>query len=96
MTAAVGPEAWLDAGSSGGPAFSRLVEAETGTVAASISWVSARSEYWPDADQSEVPSGQNALEPVLGVACLVFGVGVGGSGWVDRLVRSGWFAGLEP
>ncbi len=31
-----------------------------------------------------------------GVACLLFGVGAGGAGWLTRLARSGWFAGLEP
>ncbi len=34
--------------------------------------------------------------PVLGVACLVFGIGVSGAGWVNRVARSGWFSGLEP
>ena len=96
LTPAIGPEAWLDAVSSCGPACFRLLRAEADRESASISWVSARSEYWPDADQSEGPPGWTALESVLGAACLVFGIGVGGSGWVDRLARSGWFAGLEP
>ena len=31
-----------------------------------------------------------------GVACLLFGVGTAGVGWLARLAYSGWFAGLEP
>ncbi len=30
------------------------------------------------------------------MACLLFGVGAGGAGWLARLASSGWFAGLEP
>jgi hypothetical protein len=30
------------------------------------------------------------------VACLLFGIGVDGAGWLARLARSDWFAGLEP
>ncbi len=53
-----------------------------------IAWLSARPEYWPPLPCSgEAPRG---------VACLLFGVGEGGVGWVDRLARSDWFAGLEP
>ena len=52
-----------------------------------ITWLSSRPEYWP-------PLGQG--EPPHGVACLLFGIGVGGAGWLARLARSGWFAGLEP
>ena len=33
---------------------------------------------------------------MLGVAWLLFGAGVGGAGWLARLARSAWFAGLEP
>ncbi len=65
-------------------------------VAASISWVSAKSEYWPVPNQSEAPPGWNVPEPVLGVACLVFGIGVSGAEWLARLAHSKWFVGLEP
>ena len=70
-------------------------ETATSTGATSIFWISARSEYWP-VYRSEVPPDVNLPGPMLGVACLVFGIGVSGAGWVDRLARSGWFAGLEP
>ena len=56
-------------------------------VAASVTWLSARPEYWP-------PPGNG--EPVWGVACLLFGIGEGGARWLARLARSDWFAGLEP
>ena len=56
-------------------------------AAASVAWLSARPEYWP-------PPGNGA--PVRGVACLLFGVGVEGAGWLARLARSDWFAGLDP
>ena len=56
--------------------------------AASITWLSARPEYWP-------PLPGNGA-PTWGVACLLFGIGVGGAGWLARLARSDWFAGLEP
>lgn len=60
-----------------------------------FSWISARPEYWPSAPGSprDIPS---VPVPCLGVLSLVFGVGAGGAGWVARLARSGWFAGLEP
>ena len=96
MVVAIGLEDGFDAASAGELACPCPAEAEAATTAASISWISARSEYWPDADQSEVRPGWGTFELVLGVACLVFGVGVGGSGWVARLARSAWFAGLEP
>ena len=95
MTVAVGPGDGLDAISPSGPACHCSAEAKGSTVAASISWVSARSEYWP-VQWSAMPPGWNAPELVLGVACLVFGIGVSGAGWVERLARSRWFAGLEP
>ena len=53
-------------------------------------------EYWPVRCQPGIPSGLNLPEPLLGVLCLVFGIGVSGAEWVDRLARSRWFAGLEP
>ncbi len=57
-------------------------------AAASVTWLSARPEYWP------LLPGNGA--PVWGVACLLFGIGKGGAGWHARLARSDWFAGLEP
>ena len=32
----------------------------------------------------------------MGITCLVIGIGIGGAGWIDRLVRSAWYAGLAP
>lgn len=52
-----------------------------------IAWLSTRPEYWPP------PLGGGELH---GVACLLFGVGTAGVGWLARLACSGWFAGLEP
>ena len=57
-------------------------------AAASVTWLSARPEYWP-------PQPGNGA-PAWGVACLLFGVGARGAGWLARLARSDWFAGLEP
>ena len=37
-----------------------------------------------------------AREELRGVGCLLFGIGRGGVGWLEHLVSSGWFAGLEP
>ena len=96
MVVNVGLESGFDVAVPGALACPYPTEAEAATMAASISWISVRSEYWPVVDQSEVPPGWNAFAPVLGVACLVFGVGVSGSEWVARLAHSGWFAGLEP
>ena len=64
----------------------KAVEGRT-DEAASITWLSARPEYWP------LP-GSGA--PAWGVACLLFGIGAGGAGWLARLARSDWFSGLEP
>lgn len=63
-------------------AAARRVDATAG-----VAWLSARPEYWPP------PRGGEALR---GVACLLFGVGTGGAGWLARLAHSDWFAGLEP
>ena len=93
---AIGLEDGFDVASPGVLACPCPAEAKTATTAASISWISVRSEHWPAAIPPDAPPGWNAFEPVLGVACLVFGVGVSGSGWVARLAHSGWFAGLEP
>ena len=57
-------------------------------TAASVAWLSARPEYWPTTPENGAPA--------RGVACLLFGIGAGGAGWLARLVRSDWFAGLEP
>ena len=57
-------------------------------AAASVTWLSARPEYWP-------PQPGNGA-PAWGVACLLFGVGARGAGWLARLARSDWSAGLEP
>ncbi len=62
----------------------------------SVAWISVRPGYWPSIDGSGVPEILRGPEPGLGVLCLVFGVGAGGAEWIDRLVRSDWFAGLEP
>ena len=96
MVGALGLGHELDATSPSGLACHDPAEAETSSVAASISWVSARSEYWPARCQPGTPSGLNFPEPLLGVLCLVLAVGVSGAEWVDCLARSRWFAGLEP
>lgn len=92
---APGPEDERGASSPGGVAHLASTQAETDTSAASISWISSRTEYWPVADRPAVPSGLNPPEPLLGVMCLVFGIGVSGSEWVVRLAHSRWFVGLE-
>ncbi len=56
--------------------------------AAGVTWLSARPEYWPPLPGNGTPS--------WGVACLLFGIGQEGAGWLARLARSSWFAGLEP
>ncbi|MGI4940665.1 MAG: hypothetical protein ACRYHQ_08910 [Janthinobacterium lividum] len=68
-------------------ATAKVVTRLIGKVSVSIEWVSTRSEYWPP------PRGR---EPFLGVACLQFGIEADGVGWLARLARSSWFAGLEP
>ncbi len=92
---APGPENECEASSPGGVAYPASTRAEVSTSVASISWISARTEYWPVADRPAVPSGWNPPEPLLGVMCLVFGIGVSGSEWVARLAHSKWFVGLE-
>lgn len=57
-------------------------------AAASVTWLSARPEYWPPPPASGAPA--------WGVACLLFGVGAADAGWLARLARSDWFAGLKP
>jgi len=69
-----------------GHTFIAIAPADTDT--ARIAWLSARPEYLP-----LLPGSGGALH---GVACLLFGVGAGGAGWLAHLARSGWFAGLEP
>lgn len=61
-----------------------------------IRWIAARSEYWPLADKNPALSGSNNPDPWFGVTCLAFGIGAAGADWIARLVRSAWFAGLEP
>lgn len=95
MTVAVRLQDELDTTSPCGPAGPCPAGAKADTVATSISWTSARSGYWP-VHRSDASPGLILPGPVLGVACLVFGVGVSGAGWVDRLACSRWFAGLEP
>ncbi len=51
-----------------------------------IAWLSTRSGY-------STPFG---VEPLPGVACLLFEVGACGVGWLACLSRSSWFTGLEP
>lgn len=63
---------------------------------AAVAWISVRPEYWPSTDGGGTSDILDSPEPGLGVLCLVFGVGAGGAEWIDRLVRSDWFAGLEP
>ena len=53
-----------------------------------LSWLAVRSEY-----ARLVRDGVPALD---GVGWLLFGTGAHGAGWLDRLSRSAWFAGLEP
>lgn len=53
-------------------------------------WLSCRPEYWPPR------AAEEGLGARPGIACLLFGVGAGGAGWLARLACSAWFAGLEP
>ena len=61
-----------------------------------ISWISAWPDYWPLPDGTGAPLSLIVPNPLLGVMCLIFGVGAGGADWIARLARSDWFAGLEP
>ncbi len=78
-----------------GPAYDAAGELRVAEQA-SVAWISARPEYWPPIDEGRPPEILDGPESGLGVACLVFGVGASGAGWVGRLERSDWFAGLEP
>jgi len=82
-------EASLDAGRS--PAAAAATAAVpprmVGETPGGIAWISARSEY--------LPLHPCRTKPFLGVACLLFGIGACGAGWIARLARSSWFAGLE-
>lgn len=95
LSVSPGSENEREASSPDGVAYRASTQAEASTSAASLSWISARTEYWPVADRLAVPPGWNPPEPLLGVMCLVFGVGVSGSEWVARLAHSKWFVGLE-
>lgn len=67
-----------------------------GTEAApGITWLSSRLQYW-SARGGREPSGLREPEPLRGVGCLLFEFGAGDAGWLGRLARSIWFAGLEP
>ena len=68
-----------------------LIEADP-----TISWISARPDYWPLPDGTGAPPSLIVPDSVLGVMCLIFGVGAGGADWIAHLARSAWFAGLEP
>ena len=63
---------------------------------AAACWASVRPEYWPPKAGTPVPLGWNAPTILFGVTCLMFGVGTGAAGWIDRLIHSAWFAGLTP
>jgi len=65
-------------------------------TAPDIRWIAARSEYWPSADKNPASSGSNDPKSWFGVTCFAFGIGAAGADWIARLVRSAWFAGLEP
>ncbi len=65
-----------------------------GAAPGSIAWLSTRSEYWPPHVSEHWPPPD--FRPLPGVACLQFGIGADGAGWLARLARSSWFAGLEP
>lgn len=82
-------QALLDAGHSlAADAASAVVAGRMGgEVPTGIAWLSSRSEHWP-------PS--NGQEAVVGVAYLQFEIGTNDAGWLARLARSSWFAGLEP
>ncbi len=83
----------LDSGDS--VAATSLNEARTpGAAPGSIAWLSTRSEYWPPHVSEHWPPPD--FRPFPGVACLQFGIGADGAGWLARLARSSWFAGLEP
>jgi len=66
------------------------------SVALGITWIAARSEYWPSVGRNPVLSGLNNPDPLFSVTCLAFGIGAAGADWIARLGRSAWFAGLEP
>ncbi len=66
------------------------------SVALGITWIAARSEYWPSADRNPTSSGSNEPDFLFSVMCLAFGIGAAGADWIARLGRSAWFAGLEP
>ncbi len=72
MTVAVVVRDRFDATSPIGPTSPCPAQAKADTVATSISWISARSEYWP-VHRAEASPGLIVPGPVLGVACLVFG-----------------------
>ena len=61
-----------------------------------VSWISARPGYWPLPDGTGASPSLIVPDPLLGVMCLIFGVGAGGADWIAHLARSRWFAGLEP
>ena len=61
-----------------------------------ISWISAWPDYWPLPDGTGAPPSLIVPDPLLGVMCLIFGIGADGADWIARLARSEWFAGLEP
>lgn len=68
-------------------------------AAPGVAWLSVRSGYWPPPGRGEAPGdspGWWEADAWRGVACLMLGVGAGGAGWLARLARSRWFAGLEP
>ena len=60
-----------------------------------VAWLASRSEHWPT-PEPEMQRRQDVQADVRGVAGLLFGIGAAGAGWLARLARSGWFAGLEP
>lgn len=66
----------------------------SGAPPGSVAWLSTRSEYWPPHVSEHWPPPD--FKPIPGVACLQFGIGADGAGWLARLARSSWFAGLEP
>ena len=71
-----------------------------GQVGLTVSWLAVRPEPWRDAasDPAISSSGLRLVQPapLLGVMCLMFGVGPGALAWSERLAGSNWYAAMRP